>query len=428
MFRSRRIRIVIAVALIAVSFYALSPYLVYRVAPSAFVNASLTRVTAPISGRLTENLPKKGEFLAEAKSLPLIDARSPDRTHLLDLQRQRIMAKRNGELAHRQLTEIEQLDDMLSGRVSSYSETTVRHIERKIAETEAAKAGCEAELHQHRDVSERLAKLSASGLTSEIRHATALAQQEETATRCVVAAAALQRLDVELQAVKKGVYLGDGFNDVPYSQQQLDNLILRRQQLETQIFSEELRTSELDAAIEAEQVRVKSSTSYSLPLPSGHVVWSTEASPGTAVTEGQTILHLADCSARFLAVELRERDFEQIDTGDRAYVRLIGHETWHEGWVQNVLGSAARTEDRLLAAELPDAGAGKIAVELRLAPDAFPATGSTYCGIGRLAEVRFNRKDLNILDKLKSAVNDIAEFFGGKKVAAVSADGRDAAR
>jgi hypothetical protein len=50
MFRSRRIRIVIALALIAVSFYALSPYLVYRGAPSAFVNASLTRVTAPISG------------------------------------------------------------------------------------------------------------------------------------------------------------------------------------------------------------------------------------------------------------------------------------------------------------------------------------------------------------------------------------------
>ncbi len=422
LFRSRRIRILTALALIAISLYALSPYVVYRVAPSAFVNANLTRVTAPISGELTENLPKKGEFIAEPKSLPFIDAHSPDRTHLIDLQRQRTLAKRNGELARHQLKEIEALDNTLSKRVTSYHEVTIRHLERKIAETQAANTGCEAELRQHRDVSERLAGLAKSGLSSEIRHATAMAKQEETATRCEVTAAELLRLDVELQAAKKGVYLRDGLNDVPYSQQQRDNLILRRQQLETEILNEDLRTSELDAAIEAERVRIESSTRYSLPLPAGYVVWSTEASPGTAVTEGQTILHLADCSTRFLAVELRERDFEQIDNGDRAYVRLIGHETWHEGWVQHVLGSAARTEDRLLAAKLPDAGPGKITVELRLAPDAFPAAGGTYCGIGRLAEVRFDRKNLDIIDKLTKAAHNIAEYFGAKKVAAVSID------
>lgn len=422
LFRSRRIRILTAVALIAVSIYALSPYVVYRVAPSAFVNASLTRVTAPISGRLTENLPKKGEYFAEPKSLPLIDAHSPDRTHLIDLQRQRALAKRNGELARRQFKEIEDLDSTLLKRVRSYHDVTIRHLERKIAETQAAEDGCQAELRQHRDVSERLAKLAQSGLASEIRHATALAKQEETATRCQVTAAELLRLDVELKAAKEGVYLRDGMHDVPYSQQQRDQLILRRQQLETEILNEDLRTSELDAAIEAESIRIARNTSYSLALPAGHVVWSMEASPGTAVTEGQTILHLADCSTRFLAVELRERDFEEIDTGDRAYVRLIGHKTWHEGWVQHVRGSAARTEDRLLAANLPDAGPGKITLELRMAPDAFPATGSTYCGIGRLAEVRFERKNFQIIDKLTGALNGIAEYFGARKIVSVSVD------
>jgi multidrug resistance efflux pump len=423
LFRSRPIRIVTALALVAVSLYALSPYVVYRVAPSAYVNANLTRVTAPISGQLTDNLPKKGEFLAERKSLPFIAAHSPNRTHLIDLQRQRVMANRSGELARRQLKQIEELDGALSKRISAYNETSIHHLGGKIAETQAANTGCEAELVQHRDVSDRLAKLAASGLSSEIRHATALAKSEEIATRCAITAAELKKLDVELQAVKKGVYLGDGFNDVPYSQQQRDNLLLRRQQLETEISNEELRTFELDAAIKAERVRVEQASSYALPLPAGHVVWSTEASAGTAVTEGQTIMHLADCGTRFLAVELRERDFEQIDTGDRAYVRLIGHETWHEGWVSHVIGSAARTEDRLLAANLPDAGPGKINVELRLAQDAFPSTGSTYCGIGRLAEVRFDRKPLNIVDRLTNAVSGIAEYFGAKKVASVSADG-----
>jgi hypothetical protein len=147
-----------------------------------------------------------------------------------------------------------------------------------------------------------------------------------------------------------------------------------------------------------------------------------EASPGSAVTEGQTILHLADCKTRFLAVELRERDFEQISIGDTASVRLIGDQAWHEGWVQNVQGSAARNEDQLFAANRPDAGPGKITVELRLSPDAFPATGSTYCGIGRLAEVRFQRKPLAFVAAIGEAMKNLAEWFGGEPRAELAAD------
>ena len=101
-------------------------------------------------------------------------------------------------------------------------------------------------------------------------------------------------------------------------------------------------------------------------------------------------MSLADCEHRFVVVELPERNFEQINIGDKAAVRLIGHDGWQEGLVQRVRGSVARPEGRLLAAQLPAASLGMITVELKL-PSFQSASGETYCDIGRLAEVRFER-------------------------------------
>jgi hypothetical protein len=130
---------------------------------------------------------------------------------------------------------------------------------------------------------------------------------------------------------------------------------------------------------------------YRPARPAGHVVWSTTASPGSAVTEGQTILDLADCEHRFVAVELPERDFEQIKTGDVAAVRLVGSTEWREGRVRQIRGSAARADDRLFAAQIPSPGPAAITVEVSLPPDDAQGGGANFCGIGRLAEVRFPR-------------------------------------
>ena len=43
----------LALALIALGAWAFLPHVVYRIAPTAFVNAELVRVTAPIAGRLS---------------------------------------------------------------------------------------------------------------------------------------------------------------------------------------------------------------------------------------------------------------------------------------------------------------------------------------------------------------------------------------
>jgi hypothetical protein len=83
--RSRMVRLALALVLIALSVWAFFPHVGYRVATSAFVNAELVRVAAPIAGRLTRDLPHKGDFIEQTAAVPLIETLSRDQRHLLHL-------------------------------------------------------------------------------------------------------------------------------------------------------------------------------------------------------------------------------------------------------------------------------------------------------------------------------------------------------
>ena len=91
--RSWRIRVSLACALLLASGWAFFPHLAYRIAPVAFVNTELMRVTAPIPGRLASDLPRKGDTIDRAMTVSLIDTISPDRRHLVDLEQQTAVAR-----------------------------------------------------------------------------------------------------------------------------------------------------------------------------------------------------------------------------------------------------------------------------------------------------------------------------------------------
>jgi hypothetical protein len=118
---------------------------------------------------------------------------------------------------------------------------------------------------------------------------------------------------------------------------------------------------QLAAEVAEERSRLDRIGHSEVSLPADHVVWSVLASPGSTVPEGQTILDLADCTRRFVVVDLPEREFEQIKPNAPTEVRLIGGDEWRQGNVLRVIGSAARTDDRLLAAQVPHPTSSSIA-------------------------------------------------------------------
>jgi multidrug resistance efflux pump len=398
--RSRYARLLLAITLIGVGAWAFFPHVAYRIAPTAFVNAELVRVAAPMAGRLSRDLPRKGDIIDHTVTVNLTETLSPDRRHFLDLEQQSTAAKEHADLARRQLAEVVKQDGALESRTTSYQSGTIERIGQEIAEAEAEKAGCLAEVDQRRDVGSRMQQLVKSGYASQIRTAEAYATQAANVTRCEMAAAKIERLKIERNSAQTGVFLRDGANDVPYSQQQRDRLVLRRQELETVIQQQTSRQAQIAAEITGERSRLDQTGHSDVVLGADHVIWSVSASPGATVTEGQTILDLADCAHRFVVVDLPEREFEQIKAGDMAAVRLIGSDDWKQGRIRQVLGSAARTDDRLLAAQIVRPASSSISVEVELLQENSDAEHNSFCNIGRMAEVRFQRTGFGFADRL----------------------------
>ena len=283
--RSRHVRIGLALCLLAFSGWAFVPYITYRIAPSAFVNAALLRVSAPISGRLTQDLPHKGDFIDKPITVSLITSLSPDRRHLLDLERDLAVSEEHAALARKQLQEIALADSKLEKRIDAYRDAMVKKLADQVAEVEAEANGCLAEAHQRQDVGSRMEKLVQIGSASQIRSAEVQAMQEATLTRCEMAKARSLRLQDELTSTKNGIFPSDGANDTPYSQQQRDRLLLRRQELEVAVLEGGARYAQLAEQIAEERKRLNRVDHADLALPSAHVVWSVTASPGSAVTD-----------------------------------------------------------------------------------------------------------------------------------------------
>jgi len=418
--RKRFARLALAVFLIGTAGWAFLPYVTHRVAASAFVNSELVRVTAPFAGRVSASLPRKGDLIERPTVLDLVEALSPDRRHLLDLQLQYALAKEAADLARRQLTQIAAIDAELTKRSEAYRLAVVDQVRHEAIEAEAERSGCLAELKQRNEIGLRMTTLTETGLASPIRSAEARANQEVASTRCAMAAARVDRLKVELSAADRGIFLRGGANDVSYSQQQRDQLLLRQQELEMRALQETARASQLAAEIDAEHDRTERLDNYRAVLPGRHVVWSTGASPGSAVTEGQGVLDLADCEHRFVVVQLQERDFEQIKAGDAAQVRLVGSNEWREGLVRQMRGSAARDDERLFAAQIPSAGQASITAEVSLPSGDMRVDGASFCDIGRLAEVRFRRSlfDLAFVEAIWHRLTDAWEVPAASSVAA----------
>ena len=409
--RNRMARLGVAFALIALSAWAFLPYVNYRIASSAFVNSELVRVAAPIAGQLSRDLPRKGTYIAHASDVPLVETRLRDNRHLLQLTRQHAVAKERAELARDQLAQIAKADKEFAERAQIYRAGVIARLGHEREEAKAEQTGCLAEVQQRRDIGTRMDQLVKSGTASQIRNAEAIVSIEATAARCAMVTERLQRLQTELVAAEKGVSLRDGANDAPYSVQQQDRLFLRRQELETKMLEETLQAQQIAAELTEERERIDRLSHVDVALPADHVVWSVAASPGSSVSEGQTVLDLASCSRRFVAVELPEREFERITVGAPAFVRLLGGSEWTEGRVRQVRGSAARGDDRLLAAQVPRPLPNSITVEVALPDDAAQTDLSNYCNIGRLAEVRFKRGTFAFFDGFGDTLRQLAGRF-----------------
>jgi len=413
-------RVVLGVGLLGAAGYAFAPHLTNRISTAAVVNSEVIRIVAPIDGIADAHLPAPGVALAAGSTRPVVhrlvaEQRERHRlAHDLALVRTQIAETQQG------LAQLDAHDAELARRAALHAAAVREKLAAEIAETRAELAGAEAAVAQAQAERDHVLTLFAARHVAPVRVDAAQAALRRAQATAEALVARLARLDVEYRAAEAGVQLRDGHNDVPYSVQQRDRIMLQRQVLTDRLAEARAREAALAAALAAEERAEETRDRFDLALAQSAVVWERHATPGAPVKPGEVLLDLVRCDDLFVEVALPEAAFSALQLGDRAHVRLRGGVEL-EGTVRSIRGAGARSRKTLLAAARPPEHGARLTVEVALPDDAAqriaPETEAAFCGIGRLAEVSFPIH-------LGSLGSDIARLLRGAADWAVDLAGR----
>ncbi len=202
-------------------------------------------------------------------------------------------------------------------------------------------------------------------------------------------------LETELRAAREGVFLGDGYNDAPWSEQraeELRTLVRDRRAAQAEAAS---RLQAVERRIAAAQVAVSRLTGAPLSSTVNGQVWEVRAHDGEHVERGQDVMVLLDCGSLVVTLSVTESVYNRLSLGDEARFRLASDGRDFAATVTRLGGSGALTFYQNLAVapsaeHLERFDVALLVPELGTAPD-------LSCPVGHTGRAFFERRPLDWL-------------------------------
>ncbi len=380
-------RLFIGIAAILVTLWVIIGEQMTAASANAVVNAPVVTLRSPIAGDLQLQNHALGARLSRNELLATInDARADtDRLNDLQLELETLDAENNRYQAA--ISALSRERDALAQRTETFTNARLAELEAELAEARV-----------RRD-------LLASGAAQE--DATALAdavavegsrRPGEPNTRDLALSHARERvetLQIARDALQDGVFLGDGYNDAPFSEQ-------RRIQLDSQIADLGLARSETSArraALERRLTRARQvqgmRSRAELRTPSSDMLyWETLQADTANVQRGDPLLRLVDCGQSIVTLSVTERVFNTLRVGQDASFRFSGQSRVYPATVGRLAGSGARTVYANLAVAPSEKHLERYDVTL-LVPS-LNADSELGCAIGRTGRAFFDGRPLDI--------------------------------
>ncbi|MEE8456079.1 MAG: HlyD family efflux transporter periplasmic adaptor subunit [Limibaculum sp.] len=400
----RNFRVIIAVALGGAVVWATAPYATSYVSSNAVVNAPLNTVLSPMQGRITQRSPPVGTGVAAGAPLVTVEVKERDRRYLEDLRARLAMLGENLASAEVEAAKLAAMEEVLSARIRSYRTRTLERLAAVMREAEAALAAAEAGRDNAAATLRRAETLVRQGHATAMRAEADAAAHSEAVAEVSRLRARLERVGIEAGAAAAGTFVREGWNDVPYSQQRLDGIVLKLAALTAERRRTASERTALARQITVEQQLIAERETFSPVAPSAGVIWKQSGAVGETVVPGDVLVQMVDCDARFVEVTLAERHFGDIAPGDAAWVRLKGGGEAVLARVSAVLGAGAKFDHPRLAASVNEVKTDQLRVLVSLRDAGIDGEPGDFCHVGRTAEVRFERRDLGVLRGMAQAV------------------------
>jgi multidrug resistance efflux pump len=351
----------------------------------AVVNARLVSLRAPIEGKIegADSLPTIGAVAPKGGRMLRISNSRADRARLDDLQRLVDQAEAERPVIVKRLSRLKEIHEQISQQARAFQAGRVRELEERMLDLKAQASATEASESEAASTLARTKALAASGYQTTVaveraeRDAKVAGQTQRSLNHRLFA------IEVELEAARRGEYVGDSYNDRPSSLQHADDLSIRVAETESELSAHDQRLAKLHAARDAEAARYSELSSVVLPSPTEALVWEVLVAPGEEVRKGQDLLRLLDCSGVIVSVTVRESVFNQLRLGDNAQFRFSGQSRRYNGTIVRMSGSAAPPDNLAIQPTGLSSGGYRIAVSV-------PDLAATQCSVGRSGTVVFS--------------------------------------
>jgi multidrug resistance efflux pump len=318
----RNLRIVTAIGLAGAAIWAISPYATNYVSSQAVVNAPLNTVLSPMQGHITQRSPPAGTVVVSGTPLVAVNIEERDRRYREQLRARLMQLDESLASIDAETSKLAVMEKVMTARIRSYGERVLARLTAEAREAEAAMEAAEARRENAEATLRRARVLVRQGYATDMRVDADIAARTETVAEVSRTRARLERVQIEAAAAKAGIFVQNGWNDVPYSQQRLDGIVLKLASLATERRRLASERAALDGQIAVEELLITKRETFSLVAPSAGVVWRESGAVGETVVPGDVLVQMVNCEARFVEVTLAERHFGSISPGDTARVRL----------------------------------------------------------------------------------------------------------
>ncbi len=388
----RTLRITIGIVFLVFLIVSFVPSFYQSTSGDGLINARTVTLRSPIEGVLHLSRPTKcGVLFAKDEVIGKVVNDRINRSFLHELMTEkRTLESRIAIMDDRQ-AEFSKLEQRLNENLQKYQKYSAKQLEdqihqndEKLTQEQAEYDRAKKEYDANRQLLDRQALKQREFDNSEANYFKSTARIRELTNRQV-------ELKNSLEAVNSGVFLGDGHNDVPYSSQRRDQLVIETSLAKAAKTEAKDRIVGIDQQIAAERERLDKMETFTLSSPFNSVVWRLTETEGSTVVIDTPLIVLLDCSSVFLDITLSESQFSDIAGGDTIRYRLIGESKYHKGKVFALRGSGSDVSDHNLAASLTKDPKREFHVWASITPEDLGLKPENFYQVGHRVEVKIPR-------------------------------------
>lgn len=391
----RIVKLLVAGAIVVVGAFIIIAEQLSGASTDAVINARLTTVTAPVAGQLALADRPLGALVSRGEQLGSVSDPLVDTVRLDDLNLERSLLQAERARMSEQISAINQSVDALTRRSDRYRSERIRQLEAEVAAAGARAEAAQARLEEARGSLRRAEELSGRGFQTAAALEGARADARVAERTLEQAQNELSVTNIQLDAARNGTFLGDSFNDAPYSEQRVEELFLRRQELEAQLSEVTEQVAALTERIAAEQRRVNRLAGADITANVNGRLWQVPAGDGERVQRGEPVMRLVNCDSVIVTLSVTESVYNDLRIGDPATFRLRGSDAAFEGTISRLAGSGAATIYENLAVKPGQKQLERYDVTLLL--PALRSDSEFGCAIGRTGRAFFTARPLDRL-------------------------------